>query len=602
MSLETMLVENLATLNRIAETLNRGVDVRDVLNTALAQLIELMGLESGWIFVRDPAAQDRWWGSGYVLAAHHNLPPALDLDLAGTWEGGCDCQGLCNRGMLTEAYNEVRCSRLANAMGDRRGLTVHASTPLRAGDEILGILNVAGPDWASFSPQALALLTNVGSQMGVALERARLFDMLREQRIREQATLLDRSNQLLARRGMDDLMAFLVEETKRLLRADACALLLPGDGPGLLAFRASSGWHRDPVAEGRTVPIDEHNGTGQVMLSQQPLLVEDVEAHDPAPWLPDWLGDEGFRGHAVVPLVAEGRSIGVLVLDTRQPRAPNEEDVRLLRLIANQAAIALENARLYQEEIQRRQFEHELALGRQVQLSLLPKSCPVVPGWECAAVYEPARIVAGDFYDFIELPGEPGRLGVVIADVVGKGVAAALYMALSRTMVRTAALSGRRPAQALTRANKLIRKDSRSDQFVTVLYAVLDPQSGKLVYSNAGHNRPLWLRAATGEVHELAARGIVLGIFEEVELEEQEIDVAPGDLLLFYTDGVTEATNAEGQLFGEDRLRAVIVDQAASTAEQVLQAVMGAVEAFVGDTPQSDDVTLFVLKRWALEP
>jgi serine phosphatase RsbU (regulator of sigma subunit) len=591
------LTENLETLNRIGETLNRAVDVRGVLNSALAQLVELMGLESGWIFLRDPAAQDRWWGSGYVLAAHHGLPPALDLELAGPWEGGCDCQNLCDQGKLTEAYNEVRCSRLASASGDRRGLKVHASAPLRAGDEILGILNVAGPDWASFRPQALALLTNVGNQMGIALERARLFDLLRAQRIREQATLLDLSNQLLARRNMADLMAFLVEETKRLLRADACALLLPTAQPGLLAFRASSGWHRDPVADQRTLPNDGKSGAGQVMHTQQPLLVEDIEVQDPAPWLPDWMREEGFRGHAVVPLVSEGRSIGVLMLDTRQPRAPNEEDVRLLRLIANQAAIALENARLQQEEVQRRQFEHELALGRQVQLSLLPKSCPAVAGWECAAVYEPARIVAGDFYDFVELPGKSGRLGFVIADVVGKGVAAALYMALSRTMVRTAALSGRHPAEALVRANKLILKDSRSDQFVTVFYAVLDPHNGKLVYSNAGHNRPLWLRAATGEVRELTARGIVLGIFEEVELEEQEIDVAPGDLLLFYTDGVTEATNAEGQLFGEDRLRAVLAEHTTSTAEQVIQAVTGAVKAFVGDTPQSDDMTLFVLKR-----
>jgi sigma-B regulation protein RsbU (phosphoserine phosphatase) len=170
-------------------------------------------------------------------------------------------------------------------------------------------------------------------------------------------------------------------------------------------------------------------------------------------------------------------------------------------------------------------------------------------------------------------------------------------MALSRTMVRTAALSGRRPAEALVRANELIRKDSRSDQFVTVFYAILDPQSGKLVYSNAGHNRPLWLRAATGEVQELSARGIVLGIFEEVELEEQELDLAPGDLLLFYTDGVTEAMNAQDQLFGEDRLRAVVAEHATSTSEQVIQAVIGAVKAFAGDTPQSDDVTLFVLKR-----
>jgi GAF domain-containing protein len=191
------LSEDLTTLNQIVETLNRAVDVRGALDSALARLVALMGLETGWIFVKAPAAQDRGKDAGYVLAAHHNLPPALaDADV---WVGGCKCQRLCDQGRLTEAYNEVRCSRLGGADGDRRGLAVHASVPLRSADRVLGILNVAGPDWASFSSRALALLTNVGNQMGIALERAQLFDLLKEQRVHEQAALLDLSNQLLSR-------------------------------------------------------------------------------------------------------------------------------------------------------------------------------------------------------------------------------------------------------------------------------------------------------------------------------------------------------------------------------------------------------------------
>jgi sigma-B regulation protein RsbU (phosphoserine phosphatase) len=289
----------------------------------------------------------------------------------------------------------------------------------------------------------------------------------------------------------------------------------------------------------------------------------------------------------------------VLVLNTRYTRPPVEDDVRLLRLIANQAAIAIEKARLHEEEAQHRVLEKELALARQIQLSLLPRTCPSVPGWECAALYEAAQIVAGDFYDVFELPGRAGRLGLVIADVVGKGVSAALFMALSRTMIRTAALSNRRPAKALTRANQLILNDSHSDLFVTTFYAIVDTQTGALTYANAGHNRPLWLQASTGQIHELAAEGIVLGIFDEIVLEERQIQTAPGDIILLYTDGVTEAMNSDRQQFGPGRLAEVLAAQAGSTAQGLIEAVVGAVRDFAGNNVYADDLTLLVLKRQA---
>ena len=257
--------------------------------------------------------------------------------------------------------------------------------------------------------------------------------------------------------------------------------------------------------------------------------------------------------------------------------------------------MAIEKARLHQEEVRRQQIENEMAVGRQIQLSLLPKGCPTLPGWNCAATYQPANQVGGDFYDFFDLPD--GRWGIVVADVSGEGVPAALFMALSRTMVRSTALSGASPAEALIRASDLIRKDSRSDLFVTVFYGVLDPHSGKMVYANAGHNRPLVLEAATGAIGELDARGIVLGVLEKVELEEKEVTIAPGDLLVYYTDGITEAVNGEKQIFGRKRLRAVVAAQRTAGAQQAVDAILAAVSAFCGDAPQSDDRTLVALKR-----
>jgi serine phosphatase RsbU (regulator of sigma subunit) len=591
------LVQNLNALNKIAQTLNQAVDIRSALNAALEQLVELMGLETGWILLVDPTAQERWWGEGYVLVAHHNLPPALAPDNEDAWMGDCECQDLCNTRRLTGAYNEVRCSRLASVSGDQRGLTVHASAPLRSGDLALGILNVAGPDWPSFSPQALALLSNVGSQMGIALERARLFDLLQDRRIHEQTALLNLSKQLLSRLDLQGLMDYLVGEVQKLIGADACALLLPDEESGDLAFLAASGWRSDPVAERRRVPADERSGPGLVMRTRQLLQVEDIQACDLDLWTSDWLRAEGFRSHTVVPLIAEGLAIGAMVIDTYQPRLMDEDEVRFLRLMVNQAAIAIEKARLRREEIKQQRLEQELAIAQQIQLTFLPKVMPLVPGWEFAAYYQAARMVGGDFYDFFELPGEPGRLGMVIADVTDKGVPAALFMALSRTLIRTTALNGRSPGAALSRANQLILNDSQASKFVSTFYAALDTGGGKLAYANAGHNPPLWLQVATGELRELAGRGIVLGLFSDIVLEEREISVAPGDLLVFYTDGVTEAMNADKQLFGEDGLRAAMTANPEASAQEVLDGIMQAVNTFTGNTPQSDDLTLFVVKR-----
>jgi serine phosphatase RsbU (regulator of sigma subunit) len=207
--------------------------------------------------------------------------------------------------------------------------------------------------------------------------------------------------------------------------------------------------------------------------------------------------------------------------------------------------------------------------------------------------------VGGDFYDLIESPAAPGHLGVVIADVTGKGVPAAIFMARTCAMIRTAAAQGHRPPQVLNQANALIASHRRSPMLVTALYADLDVKAGRLVYANGGHLRPLWYRAGTRTVEELAAPGIILGAIEEIDLPEAAIDVAPGDLLLFYTDGVTEAMDTQGDMFGEERLAHVVATAAAggTGAVGVIDAVVGAVRIFSAGTPQADDLTVIVIGR-----
>lgn len=594
------LIDDLNTLNQIGETLNKAADVRGALDNALSRLVELIGLETGWIFLVKPEAQELWAGRGFVLAAHHNLPSSLVTDNPDAWEKGCDCQGLCLRDRLNEAYNEVRCSRLAETTGDRGGLTVHASAPLRSGRQVLGILNVAAPTWESFSPRALALLTNVGGQMGVALERARLFDLLQEKRLNEQSVLLDMSEQMLRQMDLDDITDYLVKKVRLLLHVDACALLMPGENPDYLQFRAASGWRSDPVLGRFRVPADARSGPGRVMHLQQPLLIQYAGGGIDALWQTKWLKAEKFRSGAIVPLLNDGRSLGTLVVDCREPHRFDVSEIRLLQLMANQAAMAIEKTRLHLEEIRRQRMEEELAVGRQIQLSMLPVLCPVVSGWEFCTVYEAARQVGGDFYDHFVLPGDGSRLGLVIADVSDKGVPAALFMALSRTMIRSNALRDYAPAEVLTRANQFIVEDSHSDMFVTAFYGVLETGNGRFHFANAGHNPPLWWRAAGRTFETLSAPGIVLGIFHEIALEERTINLAPGDVLLLYTDGVTEALDENQEEFGLERLQNVVAwaaTQPDATTDSIAGTILAAVKRFMGSMPQPDDLTLLAVKR-----
>jgi sigma-B regulation protein RsbU (phosphoserine phosphatase) len=228
---------------------------------------------------------------------------------------------------------------------------------------------------------------------------------------------------------------------------------------------------------------------------------------------------------------------------------------------------------------------------------LLPEKTPEIAGWEIAFIYQSALQVSGDFYDIIDLPGKPNSIGMVIADVVDKGVPAALFMALSRTVIRTLALGGHGPAALLSKSNDFILNDSRASLYLSAFYAELDRHSGRVCYANAGHNRPLWLRKITGQCQELSEAGSMLAMFKGLALEEQEIQMEPGDFLVLYTDGLTEAMNEQKDMFGEQRLWALIEANGDGDAQAMLQAILAAVEGFEKGAPRGDDLTLVVVQR-----
>jgi sigma-B regulation protein RsbU (phosphoserine phosphatase) len=304
---------------------------------------------------------------------------------------------------------------------------------------------------------------------------------------------------------------------------------------------------------------------------------------------------QGLQAVLCIPLILDGKLIGVLYADHRsEPAIFSEGMIPLLAAFGTQAAIAIEKARLHEKEIKLQRIDKELSVGQQIQLSLLPKMHPSVPGWDFAATYQAARVVGGDFYDFVELPD--GKLGIVVADVADKGIPAAIFMAVSRTIIHTTALSDFDPAEVLVQANQLILQDNTNDLFLTAFYSVLDTTTGQLVFANGGHNHPLLLRAETASFEALAAPGIVLGVLPDIQLDSREVWLSAGDILVFYTDGLTEAMDLDFQEFGEARLCQSIFDSRQGSANEIIKAIVEAMRQFVNGAEQSDDLTIVVIK------
>jgi predicted ester cyclase len=252
---------------------------------------------------------------------------------------------------------------------------------------------------------------------------------------------------------------------------------------------------------------------------------------------------------------------------------------------------------LEQEIRMRERVEHELRIARLIQQTLLPKTLPELPGYEIAAYYQPAREVGGDFYDFLEL--EDGRLSLVVGDVTDKGVPAALVMATTRTMLRAVSQASDSPGEILRRANDALVTDIPPNMFVTCLYAILEPESGRLVYANAGHDLPYCRRVGRSEgAEELRARGMPLGLMPGMGYEEKEIVLDKGESILLYSDGLVEAHDPKGQMFGFPRLRALIAEH--GEERSLVDFLLEELYSFTGERwEQEDDITLLTLRRLA---
>jgi serine phosphatase RsbU (regulator of sigma subunit)/putative methionine-R-sulfoxide reductase with GAF domain len=438
----------------------------------------------------------------------------------------------------------------------------------------------------AFEPIHRAFLVAFAPLAAQALHNARLYETAARSVI-ELRRLYDTSLDLTSQLEIDHLLDLIIHRAADLLHGDSGNFYLYEASTDTLVPCAPYGQHAiDPVA----ILKPGEGATGQVFMTGEPLVIEDYD---------EWEGrlariPRGRYARVLHAPVKRGPQVLGVVSVNRPRSAPpfGDEDMRLLMLFANQAAIALENARLYQLSIEKASLERELQVAHQVQSSLIPREIPEVNGWTFAVHWQPAREVSGDFYDFIPFPN--GQWALVVGDVTGKGVPAALMMATTRALLRGAVRPLSSPGKVLESVNNLLQPDMPPKTFVTVLYGILDPLTGQLRYANAGHDLP-YQRTGRG-VRQLRATGVPLGLMPGIQYQDQESYIAPGDLLLLCSDGLVEAHNPNREMFGQPRI-AEIASQA-STGPILIRSLLSELAAFAGvNWEQEDDITLVSIQR-----
>lgn len=342
---------------------------------------------------------------------------------------------------------------------------------------------------------------------------------------------------------------------------------------------------RDPLRPDQSL-------VGWMHLHLEPLTLND-------PWHDErFLGTpwhRTVRSVLCVPLIVQQRLIGLLtVYNKKHANGFTPGDQRLLAILAAQSAQFVENARLSEREQQLRHMQEELETAREIQTNLLPKAAPTIAGYDIAGTSLPAQTVGGDALDFI--PAGAHRLALYVADVSGKGLPAALLMANVQATLRSQTLSSPTPEACVNRSNYLLCENIQRGKFVTLFYGILDTRAHTLTYVNAGHNRPFLMRHGEA-AHELAGGGLVLGALPNFTYTASSTTLAPGDTLVIYSDGITEAMNFFRQTFDEHRLAEVLQTHHQASATDLLHHIIDAVQQYAGNVPQSDDMTLLVVKR-----
>jgi len=458
--------------------------------------------------------------------------------------------------------------------------------PMMRRGEPFGAIECLDKRAGDFTDADFDRLEVAAESVAFALDYALLYQET-ERRALEKEVLLDVTRRLAGSVDLDEVIEAIFQSLRQVVDFDAAAVYLMDRRTRALELVSASGYP-DGSEEAFRLQIGQ-GIVGWVAKTGEPLIVPDV-ARDPR----YVAARASTRSEIAAPMMLEGRTIGVFNLENDGEDAYHDGHLELLTGFAAHAAVAVERARAAQELMERRRLEKELAIARDIQRSFLPAGPPHVPGFDLAGTSIAHDEVGGDYYDFI--PVSETRLGLAVADVSGKGIPAALLMAGFRMSLLAEIRNEFALRAVMRKVNQLLHESTERDRFVTAFYGVLDWKNRMLIFCNAGHNPPILLHA-DGTTDRLLEGGVALGVLPDARYEERPIPLREGDVLLLYTDGVSEAENEHGELFGEQRLEDVVREGPGATASAILDRIVAAVRAWTGDRGgPTDDLTLLVAR------
>ena len=466
------------------------------------------------------------------------------------------------------------------------------AVPLVVKNKVIGVLDLQSETPAYFTHEHQRLLELVASRMAIAVENARLYTRVSRQ-AQTLTVLNDISREITSILNPDDLLERIGHLLKRVIDFHMFTILLWNDSTQLFEHRFSSRFG-ERVTRERTIALGE-GLIGTAAQLREPVIAPDVRKDSRYVE-----ANPEVRSELAIPLVYKGEVIGVLDLEHTRVNYYNEDHQRTLSTLASQVAISIANAKLYQrihEEEQR--MERDLDMARQVQLRLMPSRPPTLERAEIAAQFVAARSIGGDVYDYLDYGN--GRIALAVGDVSGKAAPAALYAALVSGILRSLAPQHLSPAAMLSALNDQLQERKLDSQYVTMLLAVWDDSNQTLQIANAGSVQPLFVAVSTDpskppSVRTIKAEGFPLGLFPNAEYEEFTLSTRPGDLIVFFSDGIVDAVNATGDMFGDERLTHLLESQNHPTAKSTVDAILQAVTDFQSGTDHFDDETIVVLR------
>jgi sigma-B regulation protein RsbU (phosphoserine phosphatase) len=459
------------------------------------------------------------------------------------------------------------------------------AVPLIAKNRLIGVMDIESEQADYFRPEHLRLLTLTASRIAQAIENARLYARVSRQ-AQTLAVLNEIATELISILDLNPLLERVGQLLRRLIDYQMFSILLVDEKGEKLITRYS--WRFGSAeAPMRSIPISS-GLVGAAVREWRLINVHDVRKDARYVAL-----NPETRSELIAPLFHKGRIIGVLDLEHTRANFFNEEHERMLTTLAAQVAISIENARLYQAvRSQERQLERDIAMAREVQLRLLPSVAPEMDNADMAVRFLPARGVGGDLYDFVDYG--PGRTAIVLGDVSGKAAPAALFAALVSGIMRSAAQLRPEPAELLASLNDALQERKLESQYVTMLFALWNDENRTLQVANSGAVQPVFCRA--GESVTVRAEGFPLGLFPNVTYEEFSVATQPGDAIVFVSDGILDAENAEEDMYGQERLAGLLCSHRGAPAREIADAILADVSRFQGDHDRFDDETIIVLK------